>query len=146
MATKANLITAINTQLTAIITQAKVRLASVLVVDEIYPSKIVDNETTTTVLTNDVVGLEYIITLWKQGNNVNVSGVITNNTAGILSNIDLISITNAEYQPDATALNPFRFYGSDILFQVTNTNKIKIIDSLGVGNSVSFNFNYKSND
>lgn len=146
MATKANLITAINTQLTAIITQAKVRLASVLVVDEIYPNKIVDNETTTTVLTNDVVGLEYIITLWKQGNNVNVSGVITNNTAGILSNIDLISITNTEYQPDATALNPFRFYGDNILFQVTSTNKIKIIDSLGVGNSVSFNFNYKSND
>ena len=146
MATKANLITAINTQLTAIITQAKVRLASALVVDEIYPTKIVDNETTTTVLTNDVVGLEYIITLWKQGNNVNVSGVITNNTAGILSNIDLISFTNTEYQPDATALNPFRFYGANILFQVTNTNKIKIIDSLGVGNSVSFNFNYKSND
>lgn len=146
MATKANLITAINTQLTAIITQAKVRLASALVVDEIYPTKIVDNETTTTVLTNDVVGLEYIITVWKQGNNVNVSGVITNNTTGILSNIDLISITNAEYQPDATNLNPFRFYGANILFQVTSTNKIKIIDSLGVGNSVSFNFNYKSND
>jgi len=148
MATKTELQTLVNTNLASgtSITALEHREVENALINALYPAKIQDTSVTTNVLTNDVLGLAYVINIWKQGNNVNVNGKIINDTGGILSNVDLISITNADFYPDATLFNPFYFYGSNLLFSVTSSNKIKLIDPLGDGLVVYFNFNYKAID
>jgi hypothetical protein len=102
MATKANLISAINAQLTAIITQAKVRLASSLIVDEIYPTTYYENYNETSnvlVVTNfSQVGVRYIVSFKKVGNTVFYSGNVFNNTSEIKSGY-FIQIVNSEFLP-----------------------------------------------
>ena len=148
MATKTELQTLVNTNLASgtSITALEHREVENALINALYPAKIQDTSVTTNVLTNDVLGLAYVINIWKQGNNVNVNGKIINDTGGILSNVDLISITNTEFYPDASIALGYNFYGGSLLFSVTNSNKIKLIDSLGDGLSVSFNFNYKAID
>ena len=107
MATKANLISAINAQLTAIITQAKVRLASSLIVDEIYPTTYYENYNGTSnvlvITTFQQEGFEYIVSFKKVGNTVFYSGNIFNNTTEIKSGY-FIHIVNAEFLPQTDKL------------------------------------------
>ena len=102
MATKANLISAINAQLTAIITQAKVRLASSLIVDEIYPTTYYENYNETSnvlVITNfQQEGVRYVVSFKKVGNTVFYSGNVFNATTEIKSGY-FIHIVNTEFLP-----------------------------------------------
>ena len=79
MATKTNLISAINTQLTAIITQAKVRLASLQLVNEIYPTPISDTQLTTNIVTKISNNFTYNLQFSKVGRNIHIYGSITKN-------------------------------------------------------------------
>ena len=107
MATKANLISAINAQLTAIITQAKVRLASSLIVDELYPTTYYENynETSNVLVITDFqqVGFRYIVSFKKVGNTVFYSGNVFNSTTEIKSGY-FIHIVNAEFLPQTDKL------------------------------------------
>ena len=102
MATKANLISAINAQLTAIITQAKVRLASSLIVDELYPTTYYENYNEASnrlVITNfQQEGVRYIVSFKKVGNTVFYSGNVFNATTEIKSGY-FIHIVNTEFLP-----------------------------------------------
>ena len=102
MATKANLISAINAQLTAIITQAKVRLASSLIVDELYPTTYYENYngmSNVLVITNFYQeGVRYYVSFKKVGNTVFYSGNIFNATTEIKSGY-FIHVVNAEFLP-----------------------------------------------
>lgn len=105
MATKTNLISAINTQLTAIITQAKVRLAMSLLTDELYPTIVSETDlTSNTITTKNSVNtdLHYDIAIIKQGRNVSIKGNVTNASGSIVSNgtnEEFFEITLAEYLP-----------------------------------------------
>ena len=105
MATKTNLISAINTQLTAIITQAKVRLAMSLLTDELYPTIVSETDlTTNTITTKNSINtdLHYDIAIIKQGRNVSIKGNVTNASGSIVSNgtnEEFFEITLAEYLP-----------------------------------------------
>ena len=101
MATKTNLIANINAQLTAIITQAKVRLASSLVVDEIYPTS---NQERYNVIGNLLsktnfidVDVFYDLQIKKSGNTVYVNGVV-NNTGDSAFSGNFLSIVSVEFQ------------------------------------------------
>lgn len=102
MATKANLISAINAQLTAIITQAKVRLASSLIVDELYPTTYYENYNETSnvlVITNfSQEGVRYVVSFKKVGNTVFYNGNVFNATNEIKSGY-FIQVVNTEFLP-----------------------------------------------
>ena len=100
MATKTNLISAINAQLTAIITQAKVRLASLQLVNEIYPTPISDTQATTNVVTKISTNFTYKLQFTKTGRNIHVCGSITNVSGSILNSLeDILEVTNSEFEP-----------------------------------------------
>ena len=91
MATKTNLISAINAQITAIITQAKHRLSMLEFVNEIFPSS------DTYIVTSGSV--QYNLTFTKSGNKCTVSGNIANWTGSIIGGVKLLDIPNSIYFP-----------------------------------------------
>lgn len=135
--TKSNLITAVNAQLTAIITQAKVRLASLEIINVLYPTtkmggtlatgftNIVDEETT---------DLNFAMYMKKQGNVLNVSGYVLNNTGAITGLSSLGTITDSEYE---VITGGFLVCNNGVLISFDGANIT--IGSLGVGEQVNFN-------
>ncbi len=146
MATKANLISAINAQLTAIITQAKVRLASSLIVDELYPTTYYEdyNETSNVlVITNFYqVGFRYDVSFKKVGNTVFYSGYVWNTTNEIKSGT-FIQVVNTEFLPQINKV----FYTS-----ASRGQRIGIqgdyfsILAVGVSEKTYFSGQYTTND
>ena len=147
MATKGNLITAINTQLTAIITQAKVRTASALIVAELYPAQYketYESSTTELEITEQLeVGFYYVIKFKKVGNTVFVDGNTNNKTLAIF-NGNFLQIVNSEFLPKTgdtfTAV-------TDLQGRITLTDDgIMSITSTGEDAKEYFNFTYTTND
>lgn len=147
MATKTDLITAINTQLTAIITQAKVRLASLLLVNELFPTEyrelheqgLPDElEITTPELSN----LFYDISFVKRGNTIYLNGYIRNKTGAIFSgkvlNIDTTEYntkTNRQYFASCSNGTNLEIQNSDILITEIANNE-----------QAYFSLTYQTND
>ncbi len=146
MATKANLISAINAQLTAIITQAKVRLASSLIVDELYPTTYYENYnemSNVLVITNfSQEGVRYYVSFKKVGNTVFYSGNVFNSTTEIKSGY-FIHIVNAEFLPQINKV----FWTS-----TSGGQRIEIsgdyfnIEAVGVSENTYFSGQYTTND
>ena len=146
MATKANLISAINAQLTAIITQAKVRLASSLIVDEIYPTTYYEryNGTSNVLVITDFQqeGLVYLVSFKKVGNTVLYSGNVFNATNEIKSGY-FIHIVNTEFLPQTDKL---------FLTSSSGGQRIEIsgdsfnIEAVGVSENTYFSGHYTTND
>lgn len=99
MATRTGLISAINTQITALVTTAKHRLSMLSVVDELFSTMLYDDDTTTNVVTKVSTQFDYELSFSKTGNKVNVVGTITNNTSTIINSVVIFNFTNTEYQP-----------------------------------------------
>lgn len=143
MATKTNLISAINGFLTAIITQTKVRSAALETVNELYPTLITETNLTTNVFTINSTPVAYVFKISKQGNRVNMSGFIHNTTGSILGEFIVANITNAEYNSAGT------FYDTNEdgsrLF-VNDLNELKMQGLLGNGSKFFFNITYTTID
>jgi hypothetical protein len=119
MATKSNLITDINTQLTAIITQAKHRLSMLSIINEIYPTIVRETQSTTNTITtkNTTPTLAYDINIAKTGRKVTINGSITNTTDSIIASVSadgnyFFEITNSEYYPSTLEIQPFFTFGT----------------------------------
>ena len=147
MATKTDLITAINTQLTAIITQAKVRLASLAIVNELFPTEyrelheqILPDELEIT--TPKFSNLFYDICFVKRGNTIYLNGYIRNKTGAIFSgkvlNIDTIEYktkTNRQYFGSCSNGTNLEIQNSDIL-----------ITEIANSEQAYFSLTYQTND
>ena len=150
MATKTDLITAINTQLTAIITQAKVRLASLAIVNELYTEQVTDTQITNNNFESILANLEYSITTSKNGNTLNGYGYLKNNTGAIVGSVSLFELINSDYLPlvlgdiSNTPVSLTSKSGTVILISTDGSNEFRLIGSLGVGEKIYFNFNYKT--
>ncbi len=152
MATKANLISAINAQLTAIITQAKVRLASLQIVNEIYPDIISETRTTTSYTSrittpNGVKSdITYNIFILKQGRLVTIKGFISNLTDNIISynemNDFIFEIVDPEYLPDLLSSTTFFPVAQGTFVTLNGTEKRLYCNQLGAGDLVTFNIQY----
>ena len=144
MATKTNLITAINTQLTAIITQAKVRLASLQLVNEIYPTPISDTQATTNVVTKISTNFIYNLQFTKTGRNIHIYGSITNVSGLILDSLeDILEVTNTEFEPYTT----YSLIGSNSNGNVTfsfSSDALTLISTIEVGETIIINQTYQS--
>lgn len=139
--TKANLITAINTQLTAIITQAKVRLANLELVNNLFQSNELQEITTG----NITCKLYYK----KIGNECRVTGFIKNNQNFIISNTTLITIPNSLFfaknlQETQDIIVHDTTYDAGIV-SISN-NVIYLLSTLGAGSRVRINCSYQTND
>lgn len=146
MATKANLISAINAQLTAIITQAKVRLASSLIVDEIYPTTYYENynETSNVLVITDFqqVGFKYNVSFKKVGNTVFYSGYVFNSTTELRFGY-FIHIVNAEFLPQTDKLFWTCASGGQRIEIVGDSFNI---ETVGVSENTYFSGQYTTND
>ena len=144
MATKTNLISAINTQLTAIITQAKVRLASLQLVNEIYPTPISDTQATTNVATKIGVKFNYNLLFTKTGRNIHICGTITNVSGVLLNSVEeILEVTNPEFEPYTN----YSFVISSLTNNVSlsfHSNALTLTSSLGIGKTIFINQTYQS--
>lgn len=133
--TKTDLITAINTQLTAIITQAKVRLASLQLVNELFP---IENNYTSVVIGE----ITYNLNFKKVGNTIFLNGKIKNQTGSIITG-EIYEITNSVY----FGKTGITYYGTsnDKVFEILN-NKISINSAFGDGEAIYINVSYQTND
>lgn len=143
MATKANLISAINGFLTAIITQIKVRSSVSVIVDEIYPASIVDTQASETYTTKAGTAINYSIRITKSGNIAHVKGSITNNIGSILAPQNVFTWKTSEFQPkDVVNSNQFNAYsqsGQSFARLFITNNVLSVTNAMPVG---TFTFDY----
>jgi len=133
--TKTDLITAINTQLTAIITQAKVRLASLQLVNELFP---IENNYTSVVIGE----ITYNLNFKKVGNTIFLNGKIKNQTGSIITG-EIYEITNSVYF-GKTGIT-YYVTSNEKVFQILNNN-ISINSAFGDGEAIYINASYQTND
>jgi len=147
MATKTDLITAINTQLTAIITQAKVRLASLAIVNELFPTEyrelheqvIPDElEITTPELSNLFYGISFV----KRGNTVYINGYVRNKTGAIFSG-KVLNIDTTEYN---TKTNRQYFASCSNGTNLEIQNSSIYITEIAHNEQAYFSLTYQTND
>lgn len=149
MATKANLISAINTFLTAVINPTKHRSSMSTLVDNIYPTVIYDTNSTTTVFTKADNDFIYHIKVAKVGRLVNICGSFTNDTEGAISNQKMADITATEYQTDSLVVNHYipaiSESGLTIFLSLVGTS-IEIVGTAPKDVEFFFNGNYTVKD
>lgn len=143
MATKTSLLSAINAQITAIITQAKHRLAMSLMLDELYPSVIHDTEATTNIFTaSNAANITYNLRIVKQGRCVTIKGRFKNATNQIVSNVAFATITTPEYLPSETTI----YFGFGMLgpvsFVLGTNGVLSIVSAMGASSEMDINFTY----
>jgi hypothetical protein len=104
MATKTSLTTAIANAITVVITRAKLLLGLAELVNEVYPTVLVDtNSATPNVITKTGNDYVYSIRFSKQGRNIAVHGTISNDTLSILDSTTFAIITNSDFATSPSA-------------------------------------------
>lgn len=119
------------------------REVSTVLLDELYPTVISDNETTTNVFTAaNAIDITYNLKIVKQGRCVTIKGRFKNATAQIISNVVFATITNSEYLPSETTI----YFGFGTLGPVSfvlNTNGVlSIVSAMPSSSEIDINFTY----
>ena len=105
MATKTSFLSAINGFITALITQAKVRSAFSTVSDELYPTSVIDTNSTETYTNKSSTNITYSIRIVKSGNIAHISGQITNVTGVFLNPQYIFTWKDSEFRPKSIVNN-----------------------------------------
>jgi len=141
MATKVNLISAVNTFLTAIITQLKVRNAQLEVINEIYPTPATDNSTTETYTTQLSPYITYSIKIVKTGINIRINGDYTHvNSSALPANSVVFELKDTEYD----GINDSVFYVGNNC--VLRNGRLFTDSPLGTSQSKNFSITYTAKD
>ena len=112
MATKTNLISAVNGFLTAIITQLKVRNAQLEVINELYSTPVTDDSTTETYTTQTTPSVTYAIQITKQGRSVRINGSFSNTTGVALpSGTEIFAFKTNEFRGSTS-----EFIGENVIY------------------------------
>ena len=149
MATKANLITAVNTFLSSVISITKHRNSMLEVINNVYPTVVYDTNSTNTIFTKADDDFIYDIKTAKAGRLVNICGSFTNDTESAISNQKLVDITNTEYRTDALVVNhriPAISESGLIIFLSLVGNSIEIVGTAPKDVKFFFNGNYTVKD
>lgn len=101
MANKSTIISNVNGFLTAIITQLKVRNASLELIKELYSDAVSDNQTNETYTTKSGTTINYSLTLKKVGNQPMLKGTITNTGLSMITTQNVFAWKNNEFKPKA---------------------------------------------
>ena len=99
MATKNTIQALINTNLAdgSDILASEHREVEDVLLKEIYPTVLSDDEDSTNVVTKINTNYEYDIDFSKQGRNIAFSGKVINRSGSLLSNLDFATITNTDF-------------------------------------------------
>lgn len=144
MATKTNLITAINGFLSAIVTTLKHRNSMLEVVNEIYPTTQVETEASD-VITTASADFDYNLNFTKIGRLVHVTGTITNVSGAILGfGATVFQFKDTEFYPNATITQVVN--ANDLNLTINVSAEFQSISPIGVGQIVYLNFNYSTQD
>jgi hypothetical protein len=149
MAIKTSILSTVNGFITSIITQAKVRSALSTLLDNFYPTVVIDTQDTTTIFTKADTDFDYDIKTAKIGRLVNICGSIRNVTDSAISDQKLADITNTEYRTDALTLNHYVLGVSDSgqsIFLSLTGNSIDIVGVAPADMVFYFNGCYTSKD
>jgi len=95
--TKTELTSAIGTAMSIVISRVKLLLGIGNIVDEIYATPFTDSHLTTNVFTKANTSFSYNIQSVKTGRNVVISGSFRNSTGDAIADIDLVNITDSEF-------------------------------------------------
>jgi hypothetical protein len=102
--TKANLISTVNGFLTAIVTIAKNRNAMLEIINELYPSKVIDNSTDEIYTTQNNSNITYAIQIVKQGRNIRINGTYTYSGSSTLeAGTEIFAFKESEFKGDTSA-------------------------------------------
>lgn len=123
MATKTNLITALNGFITAVVSITKHRNANNAIVDEIYPTAVTDTQITETYTTKSGTSLTYSITIIKSGNIAHLKINVRNSTASALGDVSVFSWKNSEFKPKSV-VNSIKFKA---YYDTNNINEITLL-------------------
>jgi hypothetical protein len=104
MATKSNLITAVNSFITAVVNIVNHRLSMLEVINELYPTKVTDNDVTETFTTQVNANIIYSIQIVKQGRNVRINGSYRNTGTTILpAGTQIFTFKENEFKGDTSS-------------------------------------------
>lgn len=142
MATKTSITSTINGFITAIVTVTKVRSAFDTLLNNVYPTPLVDTHLTTNVITSVNANFEYQLTFTKVGRLVHVVGFLTNVSGSILDIEDIATISNTEYRPFASfSITGHNANGQTLLIEVFD-DYLAINSTFGVGTTFFINQSY----
>ena len=144
MATKTSITSAINGFITAIVTVTKVRSAFDTLLNNVYPTPISDTQLTTNVVTKIGTKFTYNLQFSKVGRNIHICGYIKNVSGSILNSVEeILEVTNAEFEPYTS----YNFIGSNLNGNVIlsfNSDALKLVSSMRVGETIIINQTYQS--
>jgi len=144
MATKTSITSTINGFITAIVTVTKVRNAFDTLLNNIYPTPILDTQATTNVATSLSANFEYSLQFTKTGRNIHVYGTIQNVSGSILGGVeDVLEITTAEFDPYTTYTLIGSNSNGNVEFSL-NVDALTLVSSIGVDEIVVINQTYQS--
>jgi hypothetical protein len=153
MSTKSTIQNLINTNLAdaSSITASEHRAVENSLLNELYPTPIYENHVTTTntitAKNPTIEGLNYSISIVKQGLSVTITGYLQNNSSAIIGESEyFFEIINSEYFPNSG--NPFVSLVYDInvnrrIIINTNTKRLSLTNS-GIGNIDFFQITYQT--
>jgi len=144
MATKTSITSTINGFITAIVTVTKVRNAFDTLLNNIYPTPILDTQATTNVATSLSANFEYSLQFTKTGRNIHVYGTIQNVSGSILGGVeDVLDITTSEFDPYTTYTLIGSNSNGNVEFSL-NVDALTLVSSIGVDEIVVINQTYQS--
>lgn len=146
MAIKTSITSTINGFITAIVTVAKLRSAFDTLLNNVYPTPLVDTHLTTNVITAFGSNYEYELTFTKIGRLVHVNGYITNVSGLILDIEDIATISNTEFRPFASFLLLGQNENNQNLLIEVGTDFLAINSTFGVGQTFFINQSYPVNE
>jgi len=115
------------------------------ILENIYPSEILDTETTTNVFTK-ASGSSYTYELRtvKQGRVVHVTGQLTNNSNTYILALVVASITSTEHMTNSTSVYRFNINTStnESMRGFVSNNILRLIGVMGIGETLNLDFKY----
>ena len=144
MAIKSNIISTINGFITAIVTVTKVRSSFDTIVDNIYPTPILDTQDTTNIATKMGINFTYNLQFTKTGRNIHLCGRITNVSGSVLNSVEeILEVTNTEFEPytNYTLIGSNSNGNVDLSF---SSDALALVSSMGVGETIIINQTYQS--
>lgn len=142
MATKTSITSTINGFITAIVTVTKVRSAFDTLLNNVYPTPLVDTEATTNVITAIDTNFEYQLTFTKVGRLVHLHGFITNVSGSILDGVDIANITNAEFNSfSSTTIQGHNASGQTLDIEIVD-GTLFLASTFGVATTFFINQSY----
>lgn len=137
MATKSGLITAINGFITSVVNITKHRNSMLEVVNELYPTKVLDNSTDETYTTQTNANITYNIQIVKQGRTIRVDGTyVYSGLVALEAGTEIFTFKDTDFKGDTSG-----YLGINVRYEPFALESTSVITSGTKQFSVTFSSN-----